>query len=72
MSEVNMVLQDVKTQAGVRVKVKAECGFMNEQTPLTFRQEQIFVCVLLERSDGLLVDFRRIRYGNHLLGLDKY
>ena len=35
---------------------------MNERVPMTFLRKPIYVCFLVERSDGRLVDFRRIRY----------
>lgn len=44
----------------VVIKVKAECGFMNEKVPTTFHRKPVYICVLTERSDGHLIDFRRI------------
>jgi ATP-dependent DNA helicase HFM1/MER3 len=46
----------------VKVKIKAECGFINDRVPTMFHRKPIYVCLLVERSDGHLVDFRRIRY----------
>ena len=39
--------------------IKAELGFLNEKVPLSFSRKPVYVCFLAERSDGLLVDFRR-------------
>lgn len=44
------------------IKLKLECGFMNDKVPIYFNREPIFICLLTERSDGHLIDFRRIRY----------
>ncbi|KAL8699694.1 MAG: hypothetical protein Q9201_005856 [Fulgogasparrea decipioides] len=44
----------------VRIKIRAELGFMNSKPPTYFRRKAINVCFLAERSDGHLVDFRRI------------
>ena len=43
------------------IKIKVECGFMNDTVPMFFHRRPIYICVLTERSDGFLVDFRRIR-----------
>ncbi|KAM0806302.1 putative DEAD/DEAH box DNA helicase [Usnea florida] len=45
----------------VIIKIKAECGFMNDAIPLFFHRRPVYICLLTERSDGCLVDFRRIR-----------
>ncbi|KAL8829578.1 MAG: hypothetical protein Q9170_006107 [Blastenia crenularia] len=52
--------QDVKRGQPVKIKVKAEVGFMNEKAPTYFHRKAVYVCFLAERSDGRLVDFRRI------------
>ena len=43
------------------IKIKVECGFMNDTVPMFFHRRPIYICLLTERSDGFLVDFRRIR-----------
>ena len=43
----------------VRIKIKAEIGFMNDFAPTNFHRKPIYVCLLTERSDGHMVDFRR-------------
>lgn len=45
----------------MKIKLKIECGFLNEKTPTYFSRRQIFICLLVERSDGLLLDFRRMK-----------
>lgn len=54
----------------VIVNIKAECGFMNERVPTMFLRKPIYICLLTERSDGFLVDFRRIRYLPHATLVD--
>ncbi|CAZ81545.1 unnamed protein product [Tuber melanosporum] len=44
----------------VKLVVKAELGFLNSHPPERFRGNLLFANILAERSDGLLVDFRRI------------
>ena len=44
----------------VTIRIKAECGFMNDQLPIFFHRKPVYICLLTERSDGILVDFRRI------------
>ena len=46
----------------MNIRIKAECSFINERVPMAFNRKPIYVCFLMERSDGHLVDFRRIRY----------
>lgn len=48
------------------VKVKATCGFLNERAPFFYNKKALFVCLLVERSDGHLIEFRRMRYGASL------
>ncbi len=43
----------------VRIKIKAEVGFMNIKPPTYFNRKTVHVCFLAERSDGNLIDFRR-------------
>ncbi|KAI9741343.1 MAG: Sec63 [Cirrosporium novae-zelandiae] len=57
---VKLMGKDVKPGIQVKVKVKAEISFMNEETPTVFRKRPIYVCFLVELSDGHLIDFRRI------------
>ncbi|KAL9044262.1 MAG: hypothetical protein Q9214_002586, partial [Letrouitia sp. 1 TL-2023] len=57
---VKMMGKDTKRDQPVKIKVRAECGFMNEKPPVFFHRTPIYVCFLAERSDGLLIDFRRI------------
>ena len=59
---VSVKLMETQTPKGrpAIVKIKAECGFMNDKVPINFRKRPLFVCVLTERSDGHLVDFKRI------------
>ena len=52
--------KDVKPKQSVQIKIKVDCGFLNERPPTIFHRRQIYVCLLVERSDGLLIDFRRI------------
>lgn len=53
--------KDVKRGQPVKIKVKAELGFMNEKPPAYFHRKAVYVCFLAERSDGYLIEFRRIR-----------
>ena len=48
----------------VSIKLKLECGFINDKVPIFFNKKPIYICLLTERSDGHLIDFRRIRYAN--------
>ena len=54
-----MVVPDVLPRG---IMLKLECGFINEKVPIYFNRKPIYVSLLTERSDGHLVDFRRIRY----------
>ena len=42
------------------VKFCVELGFLNEETPKEFNRKAVFMCFLAERSDGYLIDFRRM------------
>lgn len=55
-------LQQVKQGQPVNIKIKVECGFLNEKVPLFYHKKPLFVCLLVERSDGHLIEFKRIRY----------
>ena len=56
----NKVKDCLRGRSGI-VKIKAECGFMNDTVPMFFHRRPVYICLLTERSDGFLVDFRRIR-----------
>lgn len=43
----------------VKIKFKADIGFVNEKVPLIFRKKPVYVCFMAETSDGRLIDFRR-------------
>lgn len=58
----SIVRQDVKHGQPVKIKIRADLGFMNNKPPAFFNRKAIHVCFLAERSDGHLIDFRRIRY----------
>lgn len=66
----NSNIQDVKPGRPITVKVKAECDFMNEKVPMTFSKRPLYVCLLTERSDGQLIDFRRMSAKNLNNGQD--
>lgn len=46
----------------MNVKIKVECGFLNKSVPFFYHKKPLFVCLLVERSDGHLIEFKRIRY----------
>ncbi|EUC36769.1 hypothetical protein COCCADRAFT_2243 [Bipolaris zeicola 26-R-13] len=50
----------VKTLEGVKMQIKADIGFMNERPPLRFNNKLIYVCLLVEASDGRKIHFARI------------
>ncbi|PGH02716.1 hypothetical protein AJ80_08813 [Polytolypa hystricis UAMH7299] len=56
---VKLMGKDIKPGKHVRVRFKADIGFMNEKPPVYFRKRPVYVCFLAETSDGRLVDFRR-------------
>lgn len=45
----------------VNVQFKAEVAFMNDKIPTFFQRHPVYVCCLIERSDGYMIDFRRTR-----------
>jgi ATP-dependent DNA helicase HFM1/MER3 len=51
----------VKRGISVDVKMKIQLGFLNDEIPNTFNRKQLYISLLIERSDGTLVDFRRMR-----------
>lgn len=52
--------KNLRQKQSIRCNIKAECGFLNDRPPIVFNRRPIYVCLLVERSDGLLIDFRRI------------
>ena len=54
-------VQDLEKGSPVSIKLKLECGFINDKALVYFNRKPIYICLLTERSDGHLVDFRRIR-----------
>ncbi|KAL6713023.1 ATP-dependent DNA helicase MER3 [Lecanora helva] len=46
------------------INIKIECAFMNDKVPVTFHRKPLYICLLTERSDGQLVDFKRISAKN--------
>ncbi|KAL8888722.1 MAG: hypothetical protein Q9215_003906 [Flavoplaca cf. flavocitrina] len=56
---VKLAGKDVKQGQPVKIKFKAEVGFMNIKPPDYFNRKAVHVCFLAERSDGHLIDFRR-------------
>ena len=57
---VKMMGKESKKGRPVVIKIKAEVGFINDKVPTFFRRKPVYICLLTERSDGFLVDFRRI------------
>lgn len=49
-----------RTEDPVRVNVKAEIGFLNDNPPLSWQNRHIFVCFLAETSDGHKIHFCRM------------
>ena len=43
----------------IKIKFKAEAGFVNEKLPIFFNKKSVYICFLAETSDGKLIDFRR-------------
>ncbi|KAL9104182.1 MAG: hypothetical protein Q9163_000834 [Psora crenata] len=67
---VKMMNHDSKIGQPVTIKMKVECGFMNDRPPMVFHRRPIHVCLLTERSDGYLIDFRRIHARQLGTGID--
>ena len=42
------------------VRFSVELGFMNERTPHQFNRKPVYVCFLAEKSDGHLIEFKRL------------
>ncbi|KAJ5203403.1 hypothetical protein N7449_005482 [Penicillium cf. viridicatum] len=55
---VKMLGKEVKVDC-VNVRFKAEVAFMNDKIPTFFQRRPVYVCCLIERSDGHMIDFRR-------------
>jgi ATP-dependent DNA helicase HFM1/MER3 len=53
--------QIMKTHDGVKIQIKADIGFINEKPPQHFNGKLVYVCVLVETSDGRKIHFARIR-----------
>ncbi|KAI5286790.1 Sec63 [Ascosphaera aggregata] len=58
--ELNMVKRDVKKGHAPIIFLKATTGFANQRTPTYFHRRPITLCLLVETSDGRLINFRRI------------
>jgi ATP-dependent DNA helicase HFM1/MER3 len=50
----------VKKGAHVAIKLRAEIGFTNEKLPEKFNRRPVFVCLIVETSDGSLIHFARM------------
>jgi Sec63 Brl domain len=57
---VEMVGKEMKQQGCIKIKLKAEVGFLNHNVPTSFRKKPVYICFLAETSDGQIIDFRRI------------
>ena len=55
-----LIGKNFRQKQSILCNIKAECGFLNDRPPTMFHRRPIYVCLLVERSDGLLIDFRRI------------
>ncbi|RYN41203.1 putative ATP-dependent DNA helicase [Alternaria arborescens] len=51
----------ITSHDGVRIQIKADIGFINEQPPRRFNDKLIYVCLLVDTSDGRKIHFARIR-----------
>ena len=59
MISVREMGREVRPGQGVKIKLKCDVGFLNENKPVKFGMIPIYVCFLAEDSQGNLVDFRR-------------
>ncbi|CAN9135747.1 unnamed protein product [Alternaria sp. RS040] len=50
----------IKSHDGVRIQIKADIGFINEQPLQRFNDKLIYVCLLVDTSDGRKIHFARI------------
>ncbi len=57
---VKMMGKETKPGKPVKIKFKAEIGFLNENAPAFYNRNLIYVCFLAETSDGRLIEFRRM------------
>ena len=55
-----MVGKESNLGQSVKVRVRAEIGFVNEKPPQYFRKKALYVCFMSETSDGRMIDFRRM------------
>ncbi|KIW14781.1 hypothetical protein PV08_07566 [Exophiala spinifera] len=51
--------RDLKRGSGGTIKFVAEIGFLNDTPPLVYKKKDVHICLLVETSDGTLIDFRR-------------
>jgi len=49
------------TDNGVKIEIQVDIGFINERPPQRFNAKIIYVCLLVETSDGRKIHFARIR-----------
>lgn len=66
IQNVTDVTQTIKKGEHVAVEIRAELGFLNEKPPETFARKPVYICLLVEVSDGHLVHFARIRSVSHI------
>jgi Sec63 Brl domain len=57
---VKMAGKEMKPQRCIKIRLKADIGFLNETVPAFFRKKPIYVCFLAETSEGQIIDFRRM------------
>lgn len=50
-----------QTHDGIKIEIQADIGFINEQPLQRFNTKLIYVCLLVETSDGRKIHFARIR-----------
>ena len=62
--------KNFRQKQSIQCNIRAECGFLNDRPPTIFHYRPIYVCLLVERSDGLLIDFRRISAKKLINGQD--
>lgn len=54
----------------VRIRVKADVGFLNDTVPIQFNKKPVYVCLLAETSDGHLAHFARMRLFQYTINFD--
>jgi ATP-dependent DNA helicase HFM1/MER3 len=52
----------IRSHDGVKIQIQADIGFINEQPPQRFNNKLIYVCLLVDTSDGRKIHFARIRF----------